>query len=42
MKKFHKELWFMVMVAMVLGVIFGMILSPFGFGLLSDSQFKPH
>nr|WP_320192231.1 dicarboxylate/amino acid:cation symporter [uncultured Desulfobacter sp.] len=37
MKKLHKELWFMVMVAMVLGVIVGMILSPFGFGLLSEA-----
>ena len=37
MKKFHKELWFLVMVAMVLGLIAGMILSPFGFGLLSEA-----
>jgi Na+/H+-dicarboxylate symporter len=37
MKKVFRELWFQVMVAMVLGVIIGILLSPSGAGLLSEN-----
>lgn len=37
MKKMVKELWFQVMVAMVLGLVVGLILSPFGLGVLSET-----
>jgi Na+/H+-dicarboxylate symporter len=38
MKSFYKELWFQVMLSMILGLIVGLILSPFGLGLLSETE----
>ena len=38
MKKLYTELWFQVMTAMVLGLIVGLVLSPFGLGLLSEAS----
>lgn len=38
MKNLYKELWFQVMMAMVLGLVVGLILSPFGLGLLSETD----
>ena len=37
MQSVFKELWFQVMVAMVLGVVIGILLSPSGAGLLHES-----
>ena len=38
MKNLYKELWFQVMMAMVLGLVVGLVLSPFGLGLLSENR----
>ncbi|BBO75895.1 dicarboxylate/amino acid:cation symporter [Desulfosarcina widdelii] len=37
MKNLYKELWFQVMTAMVMGLIVGLVLSPFGLGVLSET-----
>ena len=37
MKNLYKELWFQVMAAMVMGLIVGLVLSPFGLGMLSET-----